>query len=147
MDSGSALDCLDKDTYYSLLNAPKLKQSAHSTVYGIDEAPTTCYSMFYTNISITHNGVTSDLGIDLYVINCWLQEGIFGRPFLVNHRAVLDAGSRDLSLVSKDVLSRQRTNYERPLKWRYHLYQGYPNKKRKESMEKVLKSIPNTNWL
>ena len=58
VDSGSALDCLDKDTYYSLLNAPKLKQSAHSTVYGIDETQTMCYRLFHTNISITHNGVT-----------------------------------------------------------------------------------------
>ena len=87
------MDCLDREVYYSLPNAPDLKSSTQPIVYGVDEKPVTCYGMIRANVSITHNGITLDLEIDLHMINCGSQEGIFGRPFRVNHRAVLNAGS------------------------------------------------------
>ena len=47
--------------------------------------------------------------IDLYVINCGNQEGIFGRPFMINHNVNIDAGTVNVTFIIQERRINQKT--------------------------------------
>ena len=47
--------------------------------------------------------------IDLYVTYCGNQEGIFGRPFMINHSVNIDAGTGDVTFTTGGMTINQKT--------------------------------------
>ena len=69
IDTGSDLDCLDRTIYDSLPNAPELIEPSHPVAYGVSGDPIKCYGMIRATIQITYKGITSDIEMDLYIVN------------------------------------------------------------------------------
>ena len=90
VDTGSAIDALNIDTYNAMEFPPKLETSFYPQVFTVDNSTTETFGQFDAYIMVTDGEVTAALELPLHVMNCGDSQGILGRPFMTKYNMQLD---------------------------------------------------------
>ena len=106
MDTGSAIDALDIDTYRALKHPPKLDTPFYPQVFTVDNSTTETIGQFDALILLEDEDFKAALELPLHVMNCGNSQGILGRPFMTKYNMQLDVTS---SLVTVTVDGRKIT--------------------------------------